>query len=206
MTKGMQKKQFLGNRLQSAIIDLFKALAQQNIMAKARFYISDRVQKVGYRLFIIQKILNSTLDGTALNLPDGRIEVRLKGEKEHILRFIEELKKEKPELAQNPIVSQPEFDEGLDVPDAMRSSQALLTRQLGKGVKHIVGIENRLENVGKDIQNLAKETREGFKELGQKIDSLPEKISRETREGFKELGEKVDALPEKIAKAFKEAQ
>ena len=50
-------------------------------MTKARFYIKDKVQEVGYRVYIIQKILNSGLNGTALNLADGRVEVRLEGEK-----------------------------------------------------------------------------------------------------------------------------
>ncbi|MCK4731198.1 MAG: acylphosphatase [Methanophagales archaeon] len=108
-------------------------------MTKARFYIKDKVQEVGYRVHIMQKILNSGLNGTAINLADGRVEVRLEGEKERIEEFYEELKKENsPELVANPFIKsvygkmlrRPEFyDLGLNadlmVPDSMQSSQAL---------------------------------------------------------------------------------
>ena len=72
-------------------------------MTKARFYIKDnlRVQEVGYRVHIspyracgvvgqsptMEKILNSGLNGTAINLADGRVEVRSEGEKEGIKLF-----------------------------------------------------------------------------------------------------------------------
>ena len=96
-------------------------------MTKARFYIKDKVQEVGYRVHIMQKILNSGLNGTAINLADGRVEVRLEGEKERIEEFYEELKKENsPELvAGKPEYYDLEFNADLMVPDSMRSSQAL---------------------------------------------------------------------------------
>jgi len=90
-------------------------------MAKVRFYIKDKVQEVGYRTFVIEKILDSDLDGTARNLPHGRVEVLLEGEKEHILDFIERLKKEKPELAENPTVTEVGFNDSLIVPSVMKS-------------------------------------------------------------------------------------
>lgn len=49
-------------------------------MTKARFYIKDKVQEVGYRVHIMEKILHSGLNGAAINLADGRVEVRLEGE------------------------------------------------------------------------------------------------------------------------------
>jgi acylphosphatase len=90
------------------------------------------VQEVGYRVHIIQKILNSGLNGTALNLADGRVEVRLEGEKERIIEFYEELKKAKPELVGNLGFYDLEFNVGLNVPDSMRSSQALMLEQFSK--------------------------------------------------------------------------
>ena len=80
-------------------------------MAKARFYIQNHVQEVGYRLFVIQRILDSDLEGTARNLPDAGFEVLLKGEKEHIGDFVRQIKEEKPELAKNPTLSKIEYND-----------------------------------------------------------------------------------------------
>jgi len=128
-------------------------------MSKARFYIKDKVQEVGYRPFIIQMILDSDLEGTARNLSDGRVEVLLKGEKERILEFIERLKKEKPELAENPVLSDVEFNEAFIIPDAMRSSQSLLLDQFGKAVVYVYEINK------------------GIKEIKNTLDKLPERIA-----------------------------
>jgi acylphosphatase len=47
----------------------------------------------------MQKILNSGLNGKVINFADGRVEVRLEGEKERLIEFYEDLKKENtPEL------------------------------------------------------------------------------------------------------------
>ncbi|MFQ6052302.1 MAG: acylphosphatase, partial [Candidatus Hydrothermarchaeota archaeon] len=110
---------------------------------KARFYISsEKVQEVGYRAFIASKILESNLEGVARNLPDGRVEVLLEGEEKDISRFLD-LIKEKPDL---------EFDESLDVPKVMRTSQALILDQLGKEVVYLSGIDEKMEKMRKEMK------------------------------------------------------
>ncbi len=160
-------------------------------MAKARFYIQDNVQEVGYRSFVIEQILDSDLNGTARNLPDRRVEVLLEGEKEHILDFIERLKKEKPELAKNPSLAGIEFNDSLIVPDIMKSSQALLCGQFSKAVIHVIGIE---KGIG--------ELKEGFGELNQEFRELKEGFG-ELNQEFRELKEGFDKLPERIAAELK---
>lgn len=162
-------------------------------MTKAIFYIKDGVQEVGYRLYIIEKILNSNLNGTALNLPDGRIKVLLEGEKERILEFIEELKKEKLELAKNPQISTTEFDEKLVVPESMKSSQALQLEQFGKSVVYLTKMS---ENMEKGFNNIGSS-------LGGKIDALGDSLGSKIDSLGDSLGSKIDSLPERIAKAMK---
>lgn len=147
-------------------------------MTKAVFYIKDKVQDTGYRLFIIQKILNSNLEGTAINTSDGRIKVLLEGEKEKIIQFYDELKKEIPELSKNPTCSALEYDENLTIPSVIRSSQAHQLDQFGKAVVYLDSMNNKMET--------------GFNRLETKLDQLPEKITA-----------KLDTLPERIAKAMK---
>jgi acylphosphatase len=126
------------------------------------------VQDVGYRAFVVEKILNSGLNGTALNTPDGRIKVLLEGDRDRILKFVEELRKEWPELAKNPVLSAPVFDESLVVPESMHSSQALLLGQFGKGVVYLKSIDGKIDALPERITN----------GLGSKIDALPERIAK----------------------------
>jgi acylphosphatase len=158
-----------------------------NSMIKARFYITNKVQEVGYRAFVIQKILDSDLEGTARNLSDGRVEVLLKGEKEGILDFVEMLKKEKPELSENLTISKIDFGDFV-VPDAIRSSQSLMLEQLGKGIVYTAKMTD-------EMGDIREEMREGISELGGKMDK-----------GFSEVGHKIDKIPEEIAKAIKESK
>ena len=49
-------------------------------MACARFLVSGRVQGVFYRASTREQALRLGLAGTAVNLPDGRVEVRAEGD------------------------------------------------------------------------------------------------------------------------------
>jgi len=123
----------------------------------------------------IQKILNSGLNGTAINLADGRVEVRLEGEKERIIEFYEELKKAKPELAGNPGFYDLEFNADLMVPDSMRSSQALMLEQLSKGIVYVAGMKESMDGMKESMDGMKEEMREGFK-------ALPKEIAKELRD------------------------
>ncbi|MBI1973324.1 acylphosphatase [Candidatus Micrarchaeota archaeon] len=153
-------------------------------MAKAVFYIKDHVHDVGYRVYIVGKILESPLEGTAVNTQDGRVKVMLRGEKEHILQFYEELKKEKPELVENPTTSKLEFSELLEVPDAMRSSQHLMLGQFSKGVGFLAKMNQNLTGVN---QNLAG--------VNQNLTGMDKKLDL--------VVNRLDELPKKIAEAIK---
>ena len=142
-------------------------------MTKARFYVKDKVQDVGYRVHIMQKILNSGLNGTATNLADGRVEVRLEGEKERIAEFYEDLKKENtPDLLTGkPELYDLEFNADLMVPDSMRSSQALMLEQLSKGIGYIAGMDGTIKGMDRSIKG-----------MDEKLDKLPARIAKELKD------------------------
>jgi len=150
-------------------------------MTKARYYIKDKVQEVGYRVHIMDKILNSGLNGTAINLADGRVEVRLEGEKERIEEFYEELKKEKPELAENTEIYDLEFNASLNVPDSMRSSQALMLEQLSKGIVYIAGMSRSIDGMGERIEGMDENIKGMREEIWDGFDKLPERIAKELK-------------------------
>ena len=123
---------------------------------KALFYIQpkeahNRVQNIGCRLLITEKLIHSGFKkGGVFNLPDGRVEVILEGDKKDIELFYEDVKihlvewlnertenKERlKKLIGNPgiRISELEFDESLRVLDIGLYSHSLEMGQLEKGV------------------------------------------------------------------------
>lgn len=51
-----------------------------------RFYISGRVQGVGFRFFVQERAAVEGLHGYVRNLSDGRVEVLIEGDDESVLR------------------------------------------------------------------------------------------------------------------------
>ena len=56
-----------------------------------RGYVSGRVQGVGFRYFIKQNADTLAVNGYAKNLPDGRVEFLLQGEKLSVLSLLEKI-------------------------------------------------------------------------------------------------------------------
>jgi acylphosphatase len=54
--------------------------------------ISGRVQGVGYRAFAADVAMRSSLQGTARNMVDGRVEVIAEGSENQLRTFLEELR------------------------------------------------------------------------------------------------------------------
>jgi acylphosphatase len=60
--------------------------------ARANIIVSGMVQGIGYRFFVERIAARYGLAGWVRNLPDGRVEVEVEGDKGLIGDFIEELK------------------------------------------------------------------------------------------------------------------
>lgn len=54
--------------------------------------ISGRVQGVGYRAFVADVAMRASLQGTARNMVDGRVEVIAEGPENQLRTFLEELR------------------------------------------------------------------------------------------------------------------
>src|SRR3989338_2417266 len=152
-------------------------------MAKAVFYIKDKVQEVGYRAFVMERLLETNLKGGAVNTEDGNLKVLLEGKKKDIIAFVERLKRERPELAENPALIGPEFDDSLEIPDEIRVSHALEMNQFGKAVVYLDRIDKTLINKFDDLGSK-------FDGLGNKFDGLGNK--------FDKMGSKIDDFGSKI--------
>ena len=58
-------------------------------MVQARLFISGLVQGVGFRRFIQKQALEMAVGGWVRNLPDGKVEVLLQGERQEVEMVIE---------------------------------------------------------------------------------------------------------------------
>ncbi len=65
-------------------------------MAKAHVLISGQVQGVGFRYFLRGKLVELGLTGWVKNLPDGKVEAEVEGEKEKIEKIVEWCKQGPP--------------------------------------------------------------------------------------------------------------
>jgi acylphosphatase len=125
-----------------------------------------KLQGIGLRVYISGKILTSPLNGgAAMNKRDGSVEVLLEGKKGDIERFVEELKEERPELATNPVMIGPEYDDSLYVPDVMRYSQALQMEQLGKGISMFGEFNENLKGMAGFVKTLPRDIARELKKV-----------------------------------------
>ena len=155
-------------------------------MAKAVFYIKDKVQEVGYRVFVMERILESSLKGGVVNALDGNVKVILEGKEEDTIAFGARLNKEMPELAENPVFIGPEFDDSLEIPDEIRVAHSLEMNQFGKAIVYLDRIDKKLDN--------------GFNGLGDKLGGIDKKLDK----GFESLGNKIDNLGNRLEPLLKE--
>lgn len=77
-------------------------------MHSVKGYVSGRVQGVGFRYFIKRHAETLSLKGYAKNLPDGRVEFFLQGEKPNILTMLDSIRSG-PSYSQVTAVSVEEF-------------------------------------------------------------------------------------------------
>src|SRR3989344_99962 len=116
------------------------------IVAKEKGIITEK----GVRAFIMEGLLNSPFSrGSAFNLDEKTVKVQLEGDERQIREFIENLQKALVAQFGNPVISFAPFmeDSSLEIPELMRSSQALVVGQLQKGITVQLDILDTLKNL-----------------------------------------------------------
>jgi hydrogenase maturation protein HypF len=69
-------------------------------MIEARVKITGRVQGVGFRPFIYRKAMKYGLKGYVRNLGDAGVELVVEGSRENFSKFMEEIKKDSPQVSE----------------------------------------------------------------------------------------------------------
>lgn len=145
-----------------------------------QFIVKDKVQDVGLRL-AIAKLIPDELDVRVDNLPDGSVRVIVRGYKQDVMEFWEQLQKYVLGKANNPTFSTPEglmtTSVGTD-----RFFHKLQCAQMGKFVD--VGLEmkssidamsSKIDNMGDDIKGMSST----LNSMDCKLDTLPENMAKE---------------------------
>lgn len=128
---------------------------------KASFLIKARekeaITEKGVRAFILERLLNSPFErGTAFNLDEKTVEVRIEGDGKQIEKFKAELEKALVAQFGNPAILFSELKENpaLEIPQLMRSSQALIVGQLQKGIEIQLAILDTLKNMVAELKGM----------------------------------------------------
>ncbi|MFH1751476.1 MAG: hypothetical protein ABH821_00855 [archaeon] len=118
------------------------------------------VTEKGVRAFIIERLLNSPFArASAVNLDKKTVRVQLEGDEKQIKSFVESLEKDLVAQFGNPVISFTVFreDSSLEIPELMRSSQALMVGQLQKGIGVQLEIVEALKGMSREIRSLPEE-------------------------------------------------
>ena len=77
-----------------------------------QYYISGRVQGVGFRYFVQSVAWSERIDGWARNLPDGRVEILAEGDRDALERF-------EAQVRRGPAAARVDDVETVDSPSAL---------------------------------------------------------------------------------------
>ena len=95
------------------------------------------VTEKGVRAFIMERLLNSSFEkGSVVNIDKKTVQIQLEGDEKQVKEFVEKLKRDVAGQFGNPTIYFTSFQENpaLELPDLMKSSQALMVGQLQKGI------------------------------------------------------------------------
>jgi acylphosphatase len=114
-------------------------------MIQKRIIIKNRVQEVGYRVFLTDIAFEIGIEYfNARNIDGEKVEVLVGGKKENIERFVDMVKREKPAIAENPnIISEDDYDKEIPLIDTYYKRLAM--QQFSKGIDAIYRLGDRVE-------------------------------------------------------------
>lgn len=183
-------------------------------MVSVRILIEGKaVQKIGYRIFLLEKALENGIGNIYLrNIDKDKVELLLSDEEDKINNFYELVKSERPSGAAVETVKKEPYKGKTLIPSIERYFQFLTLEQLSKGREEVLRLPEFVGSAVETVASALKGIDEKFgnvaqrfgvfgeyaKKMDGKLTKIDEKLNKITT-----LPEKIDALPERIAKAMK---
>jgi len=189
-----------------------------------------RVQRVGFRRYVLDLAQDLNLTGHAKNLPDGSIQIFIQGEKEPLTKFFQMLKQPPPptairEIKEEETAANPEIKEfkliygelSEELQEGFGAMQTIFTdywrefrdyRGEFKGFKEeFRDYRGEFTDYRQEFRDFTKRTEENFKLISDKYGEISEKLTviletliRESRESREMLNETIKSLKEAVQK------
>ena len=168
--------------------------------------VEGRVQRIGYRRFILDAAQESGVSGYVKNEDDGSVTVFAQGDEERLKSFLERIKVPPPPVVVKSFVEKPSrVKPGLRYFRIMFGS---LAEELQEGLG---SMEKEFRDYRNEFRDFAKRTDENFKllmdkygEISEKLTQILETLQRESLETRRELTRAIDTLSELVGKLVAE--
>lgn len=166
----------------------------------------EKVQGVGYRIFLLQKALESGIDKIyARNINVNKVEVLVSDEEYKIQGFYEVIDKERPKEAKVKNVKKEAYTNKIPIPSIDRYLQFLTVEQLGTGREEVVKLPDVVtDKVGRSLEGIESTLKgmdEKFGRVAEKFGLFAE-YAKEMSSKLTGMDKKLDKLPKRIAEAI----
>ena len=173
------------------------------MIKKVRIVIEgEKVQGIGYRIFLTQKALESGIQKILpRNIDEDKVEVLLEDDESRINKFYETVKKEKPVPSK---MKREPYEDEIPVPTIDRYLSYLTAEQLVQGRQQIAELPNKVAEKFplKDISNAILGIHHDFNQATKRFGEISTKL-----DGIQaEVCGKLDSLPERIADALEKSK
>ncbi|MDI6905804.1 MAG: acylphosphatase [Candidatus Bathyarchaeia archaeon] len=173
------------------------------MIKKVRIVIEgEKVQGVGYRIFLTQKALESGIDKILpRNIDKDKVEVLVEDDESKVNKFYETVKKERPVPSK---MKREPYEDEIPVPTIDRYLSYLTAEQLVQGRQQIAELPDKVaEKLPlKDISNAILGIHHDFNQATKRFGEISTKL-----DGIQaEVCGKLDTLPERIADALEKSK
>ena len=153
-------------------------------MERVTLHVSGSIQRAGYRSRVVTIAMAFGIRGSIQNLPDGRVKIVAEGEESDLERFIQAVD------IKNTLINVTSIEKEHSTPSGDYES---FYKLVGGGET-----DERLDTAADLLKELIHIAKNGFEDVGGKVDQSREEITSEIHSLGDELGGKIDQSREEI--------
>lgn len=172
-------------------------------MVSARILIKgEKVQEIGYRIFLLEKALESNIEKIyARNLDKDKVELLISDEENKINNFFGVVKKERPAGAIVKDVRREPYDGKIPIPSIDRYFQFLTLEQLSRGREEVLKLPRFVSEALGTVASAVKGIDEKLGNMTERFGIFGESAKRMDNR-LAGIDQKLETLPDRIAEAI----
>lgn len=161
-----------------------------------------KVQEIGYRIFLLEKALESNIEKIYVrNLDKNKVDLLVSDEEAKINNFFRVIKKEKPAGAIIKNVRKEPYDGKIPIPSIDRYFQFLTLEQLSRGREEVLKLPRFVSEALGTVASAVKGIDEKLGNMTDRFGIFGESAKRMDNR-LAGIDEKLEALPDRIAEAI----